>query len=126
MFKVYSPVLISAVVAICAAFTAPSRAETPADALIAQCRQEAMRGHLRVGRLLPLKGPVVEAHRTRMVAICNSWLSVKSGDADDLLSQCLAEATRGPRVWHKGRDLDRDHVARLKTVCRSLASVVTD
>ena len=86
------------------------------------CRQEALVGHLRVGRLLPSLGPQVSEHRARMISLCNSLAQTKGEAAAELLSQCLSEAANGPRVLHNGRDLDRDHVARQKSLCRKIST----
>ena len=106
-----------------AALAAAQITGTSADRthLVAQCRQEAYRGHLRVGRLLPAIGPQVDQHRARMASICGRWQTASAATAAPLLQECLTEAASGPRIWHRGRDLDRDHVLRLKKLCLKLA-----
>ncbi|MEQ1865408.1 MAG: hypothetical protein ABL996_12270 [Micropepsaceae bacterium] len=112
---------VTAALATASLAIASSEASSTADTARA-CRQEALVGHLRVGRLLPSMGPQVSEHRARMISLCNSLAQAKGGAAADLLSQCLSEAAKGPRVLHNGRDLDRDHVARQKSLCRKLAA----
>lgn len=118
----FSAVLLAMAVAI-----APATASANAGgvvSLVNACRQEALRGHMRVGRLLPLMGPQVDSHRARMIAICEGWRATGGEALPALLTQCLNEAAMGPRVLHNGRDLDRDHVARQKRLCRELSAAV--
>lgn len=111
-------ILVAAAILI---VTRPLAAYADAQQVVAECRQEAMKGHTRVGRLLPSLGLARDSHRSRMAAICYRWQSIKAEAAGALLEECLAEAGRGPRVYHRGRDLDRHHVARQRALCRKLA-----
>ena len=122
MVKLVS-ILFAVAVALATASLAIASSEVSGTEEAARaCRQEALVGHLRVGRLLPSMGPQVSEHRTRMISLCNSLAQAKGQTTADLLSQCLSEAAKGPRVLHNGRDLDRDHVARQKSLCRKLAT----
>jgi hypothetical protein len=116
MFNISSILVVAALAASQVTGTEPERGQ-----LVAQCKQEALRGHLRVGRLLPSIGQEVSAHRKRMLAICSRWEIANAEMAPPLLRECLDEAESGPRVWRAGRDRDRDHVLRLKKLCRKLA-----
>lgn len=106
----------------------PVIAATKADgveAAVNACSQEALVGHSRVGHLLPLLGPSVDAHRARMTNLCIRWLTATPAATEALLAACLREAALGPRHLHRGRDLDRDHVARQRKLCRKLSLSVT-
>jgi hypothetical protein len=118
MLKATSLALMAALAAAQVTGTHTSRAP-----LVAQCKQEANRGHLRVQRLLPeLKGDV-DAHRRRMTAICRRWQIVGADGAAPLLQECLAEAAGGPHVLHGGRNHDDYHTLRLRKLCRKLADI---
>lgn len=118
MLNAASLVLLAALAAAQFTGTHPSRAP-----LVAQCKQEASRGHLRVQRLLPELKADIDAHRARMNVICKRWQNVKADAAGALLKECLAEAVRGPRVLHHGRDHDHHHTLRLRKLCRKLADI---
>jgi hypothetical protein len=123
MFRFSSPVLVAVGVFAAVGFV---HAGTRAETMVADCRQEAIQGHFRIDPLLPLPGPGVAAHRSRMAALCARWLTVKADARQELLADCLAEAARGPRVWDHGLDVGYGHIARQKEFCRKLAETVTD
>lgn len=120
----FSAVLFAMAVAIALVPAPASGKAGGVVSLVNACRQEALRGHMRVGRLLPVMGPQVDSHRERMIAICEGWRATSGEASAALLTQCLNEAAMGPRVLHNGRDLDRDHVARQKKLCRELSAAV--
>lgn len=89
-----------------------SRAE-----LVAACKREAKRGHYR-----QLHTRIVLEHKKRMVVLCEALrteiLNAQASEA--FLASCLAEASRGPVNVNRRGGGDRLHVARLKSICRSL------
>lgn len=100
--------------------TAAVGKETPAATANA-CAREANAGHETAWRLEPSLRSTIESHRARMSEICTK-LATASGSKAALLEDCLAEAAKGPRHIQRGRNMDRDHVARQKDLCRKLAS----
>lgn len=96
--------------------------DTPAaGSLAAACTREAQAGHAMAWRLEPSLRAMIEDHRARMSSICTQ-LSAGTGSKSEFLADCLSEAAKGPRHIQRGRDMDRDHVARQKELCRKLAS----
>ncbi len=93
-------------------------AEAPA---VAACKHVAETSHETAWRLEPSLRAMIEDHRARMSSICTQ-LSAATGSKSELLADCLSEAAKGPRHIQRGRDMDRDHVARQKELCRKLAS----
>lgn len=84
----------------------------------AACQAEANAGYARAWRLEPSLRPAIADHRARMSAACARVAAEKAA----ALNACLAEAARGPRHVQRGRNADRDHIVRQKTLCRQLAS----
>jgi len=89
-----------------------SRAE-----LVAACKREAKRGHYR-----QLHTRIVLEHKKRMVVLCEAFRTEISEikARETALTSCLAEASRGPVNVNRRAGSDRLHVARLKSICRSL------
>jgi hypothetical protein len=90
---------------------------TPPDTLTA-CQIEARAGFATAWRLEPSLRAAIDAHRNRMTVACARLAGEKSTAAREA---CLAEAARGPRHIQRGRNMDRDHVARQKAACRAIA-----
>ena len=111
-------IFTAAALMLALAATATSK-EAPAAA--AACAREATAGHETAWRLEPSLRTIIESHRMRMSEICTK-LAAATGPKADLLADCLAEAARGPRHIQRGRNMDRDHVARQQELCRKLAS----
>lgn len=86
---------------------------------VTACQAEARSGHARAWALEPSLRPMIDDHRARMSAACVRVATAKKADA---LAECLAEAARGPRHIQRGRNMDRDHIARQKELCRKLAA----
>lgn len=97
-----------------AADSTESRAE-----LVGACKREAKRGHYR-----QLRTRIVLEHKKRMVVLCEALRTeISAVDArETALTNCLAEASRGPVNVNRRGGADRSHVARLKSICRSLAA----
>lgn len=93
----------------------------PAHTPIAACQAEAQSGHVTAWRLEPSLRPAIDAHRARMSEAC-AQLTAENASKTDALDACLAEAARGPRHIQRGRNMDRDHVARQRELCRKLAA----
>lgn len=91
--------------------------ESRADLVVA-CKREAKRGHYR-----QLHTKIVLEHKERMVAICEALRMEISGEnaRATALTNCLSEASKGPVNVNRRGGADRSHVARLKSICRSLA-----
>lgn len=100
------------------AFAGSAYANQSAGDGVTACQAEAKSGHARAWTLEPSLRPMIEGHRTRMSAACARVATEKKADA---LAECLAEAARGPRHIQRGRNMDRDHIARQKELCRKLA-----
>ena len=111
-------VAASAITAVLA--TAAIGKETPAAAANA-CTREANAGHETAWRLEPSLRARIDSHRARMSEICTK-LATATGSKVALLDDCLVEAAKGPRHIQRGRNMDREHVARQKELCRKLAS----
>lgn len=100
-----------------AAFAFSGEAFAKEGTLAAMCQAEAKAGYARAWKLEPSLRPSIADHRVRMSAACARVAAEKT----TALNACLAEAARGPRHVQRGRNMDRDHVARQKDLCRQLA-----
>jgi hypothetical protein len=111
---------VVAAVLIAAAIPGASATPSVVDGLVAQCSQEASHAHAQAWRLEPTLRPTIEAHRDLMSTACVRWLSAEKTDV--LLSQCLAQASAGPRHIQGGRNMDRAYIERQQLLCRKLAA----
>jgi len=107
------PGWIGSAIPSAAADSKVSRAE-----LVTACKREAKRGHYR-----QLHTKSVVDHKKKMVVLCEVFLKETPAVAarEAALADCLAEAARGPASVNRRGGADRLHVARLRTICRSLA-----
>ena len=64
---------------------------------------------------------MIEGQRARMAAICKRLSTAQPEERSSLLDDCLREAAAGPRHIQRGRDMDREHIARQQEICRALA-----
>ena len=116
-FLMRMPIAAIAIAALAAIVSAPSASPT-AQTGVAACQAEAVAGHARAWQLEPSLRSMIEEHRTRMSAACARVATERQA----ALADCLAEAARGPRHIQRGRNMDRDHIARQKELCRKLAA----
>jgi hypothetical protein len=94
-------------------------AQTSPESLVTACKQEAKRSHELAMRMEPSLRNVIEGHRASMSAACSAFIGgTKSTTA--ALSQCLHEASMGPRHIQRDRNVDRAHVERQESLCRAL------
>ena len=95
--------------------------QSPASDLASACMREAQLGHAKAWRLEPSLRPMIEGQRTRMRELCTRLANAQSPERAALLDDCLREATQGPRHIQRGRNSDREHIARQQHICRALA-----
>ena len=97
-----------------------SQQSQPSD-LVSSCTHEAQIAHAKAWRLEPSLRPMIEGQRARMAAICKRLSTAQPEERSSLLDDCLREAAAGPRHIQRGRDMDREHIARQQEICRALA-----
>ena len=95
--------------------------QSPASDLTSACLHEAQLGHAKAWRLEPSLRPMIEGQRTRMRELCTRLANAQSPERAALLDDCLREANQGPRHIQRGRNADREHIARQRDACRALA-----
>jgi hypothetical protein len=110
-------VLVTFVLLAASAFQTSAAEVQDRNALIDDCKSEAVRGHLQ-GLLVERRG-----HYARMTAICKEWRIVRASGRDDLSRRCLVEARRGPSIGPRQRSTNQSHIFRLRELCRKLASI---
>ncbi len=89
------------------------------EELVVACRQEAYGGH--DAEAAVVLGGAALAHKQRMAEICDEWLKA-APDLQQLLARCEREAAGGPKRIRSGRNYDRDHVRKLKSICQRLVT----
>lgn len=91
----------------------------PIAELVQACRAEAVRGHL---RHLGTQRLAIDAHKTRMIDLCNRLQVAGAADRDSLLRDCMSEAAWGALHVHRGGNHDRSHMIRQRLLCENLAA----
>jgi len=94
------------------------RALSTVAELVAQCREEASRGHRRQIHIKLIKG-----HRERMSELCVAWRKVSAHEREALLQRCR-EAMVAASVRPHGVS-DRGHGVRLRMLCERLHEATT-
>ena len=115
MRRIISVTLAAGVLATSVAWAANSSREE----LVAACQKEARSSYSLAWKMEPSLRDSIETHRKRMSDACAAFVS-GSTSSTAALSQCLHETSAGPVHIQRARNMDREHIAKQRELCRSL------
>ncbi|MEQ1755390.1 MAG: hypothetical protein ABL973_14810 [Micropepsaceae bacterium] len=115
MRRVISATLAAGVLATSVAWATNSSRED----LVTACQREAQSSYALAWKMEPSLRGSIETHRRKMSAACAAFVTGGT-NTTAVLSQCLHETSAGPVHIQRARNMDRQHIARQRALCRSL------
>ena len=116
MRRIISVTLAAGVLATSVAWAANSSR----DDLVAACQKEARTSYALAWKMEPSLRNSIETHRKKMSAACAAFVTCGT-TSTAALSQCLHETSAGPVHVQRARNMDHEHIAKQRDLCRSLS-----